>query len=434
MRRHTYACSAILMFVLAATAQTPPEKPAQTAPATSAQKPDATPAQTPAAPPAQKPDATPAQTTGATPAQTPAATPAQTPATAPPPSPPPAGPTAILVPEPGFGRLSLSGLLDGYFSLGFNHPASGVNQLRNFDTRANQFAVNMGKLIVEYGNGPFGLRFDFGGGHAFDMINGADGAPRVMQNVEQAFATFKPAHARGLQLDFGKFVTSAGAEVIETNMNWNYSRSLLFSWAVPYYHFGLRSSMPFGKYFTGGLQVINGWNNVSDNNGGKTFGLTGAFAIGRFTVNHNYYFGPEKSNTNQGYRHLWDTTVLIAANRITSVYVNFDYGMDRRLQGGSDHWTGIAGAARFALTPKIAIAPRLEWFNDASGFATGTAQTLKEGTITGEYLIMPGVVGRLEYRRDWSNVPFFDRGPIAAMAKAQTTMLAGVTLFFAPKR
>ena len=37
---------------------------------------------------------------------------------------------------------------------------------------------------------------------------------------------------KGLQIDFGKWVTPNGAEVIETNQNWNYSRSLLFSWAM----------------------------------------------------------------------------------------------------------------------------------------------------------------------------------------------------------
>ena len=37
-------------------------------------------------------------------------------------------------------------------------------------------------------------------------------------------------------MDFGKFVTSAGAEVIEAKDNWNYSRSLLFVNAIPYLH------------------------------------------------------------------------------------------------------------------------------------------------------------------------------------------------------
>jgi len=35
-------------------------------------------------------------------------------------------------------------------------------------------------------------------------------------------------------MDLGKFVTSAGAEVIEAKDNWNYSRSLLFVNAIPY--------------------------------------------------------------------------------------------------------------------------------------------------------------------------------------------------------
>ncbi len=351
-----------------------------------------------------------------------------------PPPPPPAynGPTAIFVPEPGFGGFALSGLLDGYYSLNFNHPGSGINQLRNFDTRANQFGLNMAKITAEYGRGPFGMRLDVGAGRALDIVNGADTAPRFLQNVEQMFASYKPAHARGFTVDFGKFVTSAGAEVIETNYNWNYSRSLLFAWAIPYYHFGVRTAMPVNKYFSAGLQVANGWNNVDDNNSGKTIGLTGALTLGRVSWNHNYYFGPEKATG--GFRHLYDTTVLVAANRFTSLYINFDYGRDNRPGGGADQWGGVAGAARFAITPKFAVAPRLEWFNDADGFSTGTAQRLKEGTITGEYVIMPGVVGRLEYRRDWSNVPFFERGSIPGVFKSQTTMLAGVTVYMVPKR
>ncbi len=67
--------------------------------------------------------------------------------------------------------------------------------------------------------------------------------------------------------------------MIETNANWNYSRSLLFAWAIPYYHFGLRTTFPVGAHFTGGVQVVNGWNNIEDNNSGKTVGLTGAFTI-----------------------------------------------------------------------------------------------------------------------------------------------------------
>ena len=74
---------------------------------------------------------------------------------------------------------------------------------------------------------------------------------------------------KGLQVDIGKFVTPAGAEVIETKDNWNYSRGLLFSYAIPYYHFGMRAKYAFNdKYALTGF-FVNGWNNVVDNNSGK---------------------------------------------------------------------------------------------------------------------------------------------------------------------
>jgi hypothetical protein len=37
------------------------------------------------------------------------------------------------------------------------------------------------------------------------------------------------------------------------------------------------------------------------------------------------------------------------------------------------------------LGKKFAVAGRLEWFNDPEGFSTGTAQSVKEWTATGEY-------------------------------------------------
>lgn len=355
--------------------------------------------------------------------------PGQAPASQPPP--PAATPSAI---QTTLGAIDVSGLVDGYYSFNFNHPASGDNQLRNFDVKANQFSLNMAKLTFEHSADPIGFRLDFGFGRAFEMVHGAETAPDVFRNIEQAYLSVKPASLGGFQADFGKFVTSAGAEVIETNANWNYSRSLLFAWAIPYYHFGVRTSVPMGKYFTGGVQVVNGWNNVEDNNTGKTVGLTGTLAVGKVNWYGNYYVGPEKASTNEGLRHLWDTTLLVNATDTAAFYINFDYGADKNIGPGRSHWVGVAGAARFQVTPSVAFAPRVEWFNDADGFSTGTRQKLKEATLTLEYKWLDGLVSRLEYRRDWSDQPFFDRGSSPAGVKHQQTLLAGLMLYFAPKK
>lgn len=342
---------------------------------------------------------------------------------------PPAG-----MPEWSIGRVSVSGLIDGYYSFGFNHPASQTNQLRNFDVKANQFSLNMAKLTMEHAPEPLGFRMDLGFGRAFDVMHGASQEPGAFRAIQQVFVSYKPKSAGGLQLDFGKFVTAAGAEVIETHSNWNYSRSLLFALALPYHHFGLRATMPLGPRFSAGAYLVNGWNNVDDNNTGKTVGLSGSFNASKFTWTHTYHAGPENTGANDGLRHLYDTTLLVNPGGRASMYLNFDYGVDRHLGGGSSRWVGVAGAARFAVNPWLALAPRLEWFNDADGFATGTAQKLKEATMTAEFKMREGVFTRLEYRRDWSNRPYFDRGADLARSRNQDTVLLGLVAYFGPGR
>ncbi|MBI4877982.1 MAG: porin [Acidobacteria bacterium] len=332
------------------------------------------------------------------------------------------------------GPIDFSGLVDGYYSLNFNHPASRTNQLRNFDVKANQFSLNMAKLTLEHAADPVGFRVDLGFGRAFDMVHSGEKDRGVINNFEQVFVSLKPPKARGLQVDFGKFVTAAGAEVIETNSNWNYSRSLLFAWAIPYYHFGLRASYPLHKHFNAGIHLVNGWNNVEDNNSGKTVGLIGSFTSSKVTWTHTYHVGPEKTDTNQGYRHLYDTTLLLTPSAKANFYLNVDYGVDKQITGRNFSWKGVAGAARLAPTEWFALSPRLEWFSDTDGFSTGTAQKLKEFTLTAEFKMKDGILMRPEYRCDWSDTPFFDRGSASGTHKSQTTLLVGLVAFFGPKR
>ena len=346
------------------------------------------------------------------------------------------------------GPIDFSGLVDGYVSGNFNNPASQQNQLYNFDLQANQFSLNMAKISMAHSPDPIGFQVDFGFGKAFDIIHASEpsGANGYLRNIEQAFVALKPTKAKGFEADFGQFVTSAGAEVIETNSNWNYSRSLLFAWAIPYYHFGLRTSMPLTKTFTGGVQVVNGWNNTEDNNTGKTIGLTGAYTKTKYTWNINYYVGPENTGTNTGMRNLIDTTLLLTPNGKFNAYINYDYGQNRNavntgtstgtsyVTGSLSRWQGIAVAAHFQPTAKSSFTPRFEYFIDPQGFSTGTAQKLNEFTMTYEYKWVEGLLARVEFRNDHSNVNFFDKNKNPASSQNQPTLTLGMVAFFGPKR
>ncbi|MEX2260656.1 MAG: porin [Bryobacteraceae bacterium] len=332
------------------------------------------------------------------------------------------------------GPIDFSGLIDGYYSLNFNHPESRTNNLRNFDARANQFSLNMAKLTMEHTADPVGFRVDLGFGRAFELFHFAepkDGID-VMRNVMQAYVSLKPPKAGGLQLDFGKFVTSAGAEPTETHLNWNYSRSLIYA-NGPYYHFGARATMPLNSHFSVGAQLVNGWNTVEDINSGKTVGLTTALTSGMVSWYNNYYVGPEKAGL-EGNRHFYDGVLLLTPSSRANFYVNFDYGVDKLKGGGKSSWIAVAGAARIALNDWFALSPRVEHYYDRTGFITGTKQKIKEFTMTGEFKMKEGFLTRLEYRRDWSDVPFFDRGALGGLHKNQDTLLVGFVAYFGPGR
>lgn len=359
------------------------------------------------------------------------------------------------------GSVDFSGYLDGYFSYNANRPASQTSGYYNFD-ELNQFNLEAAKLTINHDPDPVGIHADilFGRTNTDLQSNGLG-----INNIEQAYISVKPTKAKGFELDFGQFVTSAGQEVIETMNNWSYSHGLLFTEAIPYYHFGLRTSMPVTKSWTAGVQVVNGWNNVTDNNGGVTIGLTSSLVKPKYTWNTNYYVGPENSGfplapagTQKGYRNLFDTTLLLTPTAKFNMYVNYDYTQNHTpafpgcgecefsaSRAASRHLQGIAASARGQVTAKAALVGRFEYLADQGptsagivAIGTGTKQKLKEFTATYEYKWLAGLLVRAEYRYDWSNVKVFEYGNDSSnfgpSKTSQQTLTVGMIAFFGPKR
>lgn len=355
----------------------------------------------------------------------------------PPPAQPAASAPAPAPVDPGplhqWGT-DFSFMFDGYVDKNFNNPPSGFNGLRNFDVRSNTAHVNMGMITIDHAPAPIGFHLDVGFGETFNIIHAGNRDPDAWHYFKQAYVSIKPKSLHGIEIDAGEFVTSAGAEVIETNQNYNYSRSLLFAWAIPYSHTGFRVQYALGSHFTGSVQVVNGWNNVEPINSGKTLGFTGAYAWKKVTWNHNYYVGPEHPGTTKGWRNLYDTSVAVNQTDKLSYYINFDYGRDKNVGPGASSWVGLGGAVRYAVTKKTAVASRLEFFDDKQGFSTGAAQVVKEYTLTGEYKLTDWLMTRGEFRVDWSDKPFFEKNNQPAGAKTQPTLLFGLIAYLAPKK
>ena len=365
-----------------------------------------------------------------------------------PPAPATAAPAAPApTPQAKFGNftwkgIKLSGVADGYYSKAFNNPSTGNNQLRNFDADANSWDLNMLKFNIEKSAEPWGFRVDLGMGKAFTIFQLTEPTRRVdqLEPVMQAFVSFKPKQWKGVQVDFGKFFTSAGAELTDSNLVWNYSRAYLYA-NGPYYHVGLRVTAPITKEFTAGFQVLNGWNNVVDNNRGKTLGFTGVYTKGKYTYSNVYYVGPEKFKPLKGVRHFWDQVLAVNVTDKFSTYLNFDLGFDRGAvepvttgaKNGTAKFNALGWAYRYQINKRFAFANRYEYYYDGSGYITGQAQTLKEATFTFETKLAEGLLTRLEYRNDNSNKPYWVRETGKTLGKNMPTFTIGLIGFFGPK-
>jgi hypothetical protein len=105
---------------------------------------------------------------------------------------------------------------------------------------------------------------------------------------------------------------------------------------------------------------------------------------------------------------------------------NFTYSAPAHADGGAVY-------ARYQLTPKVAVAGRAEYLSDRGGLFSGVTQTLKETTFTADYKLADAFLLRWEYRRDFSNRPFFYTDTLGILKREQTTAGLGVVWWFGGK-
>jgi hypothetical protein len=306
-------------------------------------------------------------------------------------------------------------------------PQTGRNRFRSFDA-SNGFSLAWVGLDVRYGTPEIGGTIDLRFGPAATTLARAD-AQHGLANVKQAFATWRPGGHDGLvTLDFGKFDGIYGAEVANSQDNFNYTRGLLFSVAQPMFHTGLRAALDISPNFWLTALVANGWNNSLDNNAGKSFGLQASGSVDRgsedaslFDIHLGYLFGPEQqdygsidycrdvggtfdpllldcvddlptsssivqrdagdANGFAAFRHLIDLVASLNPSDKFSLLLNATLGFEGARAGSVDNqgtlagfegqsWWGVGLAGRYAMSSVWAAALRAEILGDKDGRMT----------------------------------------------------------------
>jgi hypothetical protein len=340
--------------------------------------------------------------------------------------------------------LDVHGLADFYVQHDFNRPRSGTSQLRAFDGRSDVLSPSFVRLTVAHRPDLFGFRLDVGLGDTPDGYLRADPAlstyprlSRALSYVEQAFVTARVPAGRGVAVDVGKFGTPIGLEDNEAPQNWCYSRSLLYAWAEPTSHTGLRATYPATETLAFSAFWVNGWNaNIVAGNGMRSFaGAATWHPFEALDASVAYMGGPERAPTRLddprlAFRHELDVFATYAPTPRVSFAVSVDYGRDAA--DGGVWWGGLAGYIHCRVRPWLAGTLRAERFADPDGFVTGTKQRVAEVTGTIEVSRRVSDVtltSRFEYRRDQSDARPFEAAGGARRAH-QDTLALGLMLTF----
>ena len=334
--------------------------------------------------------------------------------------------------------IEFHGLVSTSFSYNLNEPPSRTNQFRVFDYDDDAFRIDEVELAVlrpAAAAGDFGFRVDFTAG-ALSRVVASRGLFRDTTgegqdiDVHQAFVSYVAPVGGGLRLDAGKFVTGLGYEVIEGYDGWNdnASHSFLFGYAIPFTHTGVRASYAFSPVVSTMLMVANGWDDVQDNNRGKTVHLQlGVTPSARLSFYLNGIAGPEQNNDDVHFRDVLDVDATWKATAHLSAGFNGDWGRETNAAplGRMAVWRGAA--LYLGLTPNawFGLHARTEVFDDRDGARTGTAQTLWEVTLTPEIRLGPSVVVRSDLRLDRSDRRVFESrtGPLASQPTASLNVL-----------
>lgn len=363
--------------------------------------------------------------------------------------------------------LKLSGFVDVAYTHNFNNPNSNLNQLHIFDTNANAFMPHLAQVLLErpadaggtaLDRAGFRTRLNFGLDSRVTRArtNYQAGTSNDELDFQELYAQYIVPIGNGLDVKLGKINTLIGYEVINSYENPNFSRSFMFGLGQAFTTTGLRLSYQFNPIVLASVGVVNGWDNVDDNNKGKTVEwLVALTPHNRFGLSFYGSYGPEQANRAYSVggfptalagdpsakRLVNGAIVTIKATDKTTVVLEPYYANEENASlvnpGKNARWNGFAGYLIHDFTDQWSFRFRGEIFEDAGGArtctgtfdaaggtntcfgatnttpATPVAQTLWENTYTLQYRPVPALITRLEFRYDKSNKNVFQYGNVA---------------------
>jgi hypothetical protein len=345
-------------------------------------------------------------------------------------------------------KVTFGGFVDAYYAWDFGRPPSfdrsfaGGTVFTTQPARHNEFNVNLafveakvdaprvrGRLALQAGTS---VQSNYSG----EPTNGSVSGPSLARHLQEAYAGVQLGS--NVWVDGGIFYSHMGMEGWVSRDNPTYTRSLVGDYS-PYYQSGARITWTASSKLTAQLDVVNGWQNISENNSGKGAGIRLDLTPSSTTTLSYYNFYSDEAGNRL--RTFNGVGAKITAGRLTWLG-EFDVGTQSKSasDGGTASWYGLTAIARAQLTPTVAISGRVERYDDKDQIIVATGAQ-ENGTPNGSLRTNGGSVGldvvpqsrllwRTEVRGFANNSVIFPDGKAGAPQKRDAFIVSSLAVTF----
>lgn len=327
-------------------------------------------------------------------------------------------------PEP-VKTTTITGSVDVYYRFNFANAKSALatNNATSFTNSHNSFELGMASLKVVHSFGKISGVIDLGfGSRAKEFSYNEDG---ITQAVKQAYVTYAPSGK--VTFTMGKFATHVGYELLDPQLNRNYSMSYMFSYG-PFSHTGLKMDVALSGTAGFMIGVANPTDYISAPFEKKFFiaQFHAGTANGKFTGYLNYVGGKDTSKTTQ---NQVDLVLLGKVSDKFSIGANATIKWVKPDGGSNDHWSGIAGYFNVDPTDKFGFTVRGEYFSDKKNVTGYLGTSLYEATLTLNCKPISGLIIMPELRLDGAKDPYFTKHDGTGTKSTASFILAAVYSF-----
>ena len=335
----------------------------------------------------------------------------------------------------------MGAFIDSYVAFDSGRPRSLDRAFTTQAARHAEFNVNLahveatltaprvrGRLAVQAGTS---VQVNYAGE---PRVGGTSG-PELARVLQEAYAGYELR--RGLWIDAGVFFSNVGMEGWISRDNPTYTRSLVADYS-PYYSSGARLTWQAASSLALRVDVVNGWQTISENNEDKTLGVRIDQSLGHAsTVSWYGLAGREAAGQLRFFNGVGVRTRPTERVEITA---QIDVGRE----GAPDTvgttaparvWHGGMVIVRWMMTPRAALVARGERYADPQQVVavTGTPTGLRAtgGSLGLDIHPLPQLLWRSELRTLSNRGAVFpDRRREAGVSSRNTVVVTSLAVSF----